>query len=59
MFVYYFTKSVSYYIMAVLTTMFNMILLFTFTASVFFLHILERGFMSHQKLEIVSLKIKV
>jgi len=45
--------------MSILTTMFNMTLLFTFTASVFFLEILKRNLMLQQKLEIVSLTTKV
>ena len=36
-----------------------MILLFTFTASVFFFQILQGNLMLLQKLEIVSLRVKV
>lgn len=39
--------------------MFNVILFFTFTASVFFLQIMQRNFILQQKLEIVSLITKV
>ena len=39
--------------------MFNMILFLTFSASVFFLEFLKKVNMMNQKLETVSLKIKV
>ena len=45
--------------MSILTTMFNMTLLFTFTDSDFFLEMLKRILMLQQKLEIVSLTTKV
>lgn len=53
------TKCPSSYSIWGLTTMCNMILLLTFTASAFLSKIVQGILMQQQKLEIVSLSIKV